>query len=170
MDAEYDYVLTVIERLAHNIERNPSTFFKMSEEQIRDLILVHLNGHYDGDATGETFNAAGKTDILIRADGRNAFIAECKFWTRKKGLHAAVDQLLGYLTWRDTKAALVLFSKNADFSAVLGTLAEAVPDHVQFKKELKRVSETHVRYLFKQKLDASRDTYLAIMAFNIPQK
>ena len=79
-DTEYDYILNVIDNMAQNIERSPSTFVHMKEEQIRDLILVNLNGHYEGDATGETFNANGKTDILIRAEGRNVFIAECKFW------------------------------------------------------------------------------------------
>ena len=79
-DTEYDYILNVIDNMSQNIERSPSTFVHMKEEQIRDLILVNLNGHYEGDATGETFNVNGKTDILIRANGRNVFIAECKFW------------------------------------------------------------------------------------------
>ena len=114
-DAEYDYILTVIDLMSQSVERSPSTFVQMKEEQIRDLILVNLNGHYEGDATGETFNGQGKTDILIRADGRNVFIAECKFWAGPKSLRAAIDQILGYLTWRDTKAALLLFCKNVDF-------------------------------------------------------
>ena len=78
-DAEYDYILTVIDHMSQTIERSPSTFVQMKEEQMRDLILVNLNGHYEGDATGETFNAKGKTDILIRADGRNVFIGNANF-------------------------------------------------------------------------------------------
>lgn len=167
-DAEYDFILTVIERLAQTIERSPSTFVQMREEQIRDLILVNLNGHYEGDATGETFNSRGKTDILIRADGRNVFIAECKFWEGPKTLQAAIDQILGYLTWRDTKAALLLFSKNVDFTNVLTGIGTAVPQHPNFKRELRKISDTHVRYVFQQKDDPDRDLYLAVQAFNIP--
>ena len=141
----------------------------MQEEQIRDLILVNLNGHYEGDATGETFNAQGKTDILIRADGKNVFIAECKFWEGKKALHAALDQILGYLTWRDTKAALLLFSKNVDFTDVLAKITAAVPEHRNFRRELRKVSNTHVRYLFRQKHDQLRDLFLAVQVFNIPR-
>jgi hypothetical protein len=37
---------------------------------------VQLNRHFEGAATGETFNHRGKTDILIRVDGKNIFIAE----------------------------------------------------------------------------------------------
>jgi len=44
-----------------------------------------LNTHYEGGATGETFNAAGKTDILIRVEDRNVFIGECKWWSGAAG-------------------------------------------------------------------------------------
>ena len=168
-DAEYGYILAVIDHMSQNIERSPSTFVQMKEEQIRDLILVNLNGHYEGDAFGETFNAQGKTDILIRADDRNVFIAECKFWAGPKSLLAAIDQILGYLTWRDTKAALLLFCKNLDFTNTLSSIAAAVPEHPNFKRELKKTSDTHVRYLFRQKDDPVRDLYLAVQAFYIPK-
>jgi hypothetical protein len=168
-DSEYDYILTVIDRLSQSIERSPSTFTHMSEEQIRDLILVSLNGHYEGGATGETFNASGKTDIIIRSDSKNVFIAECKFWHGPKGFLETIEQILGYLTWRDTKAAVLIFSKNADFTNVLSGVADAVPKHPCFKRELRRISETHTRYLFKQKEDPARDLYLAVQVFNIPK-
>jgi hypothetical protein len=141
----------------------------MEEEEIRNLLLVDLNGHYEGAATGETFSASGKTDILLRADGKNVFIAECKFWEGSKALLAAIDQLLGYLTWRDTKAALIIFSKNADFSNVLAQIQETIPNHPKFKRSLKRLSESHFRYLFGQKNDPQRELYLAATAFNVPK-
>ena len=169
LDEQYDFILTIIDRLSKTIERSPSTFVQMEEVQIRDLILVSLNGHYEGDATGETFNAQGKTDILIRAESKNVFIAECKFWAGPKALHTAIDQILGYLTWRDTKAALLVFSKNAEFTKVLSSVVNSVPMHANFKREIQKISDTHVRYLFKQKNDPDRDLYLAVMAFNIPK-
>ena len=169
LDEEYDFILTIIDRLSKTIERSPSTFVPMEEVQIRDLILVSLNGHYEGDATGETFNAEGKTDILIRVESKNAFIAECKFWTGPKSLHTAIDQILGYLTWRDTKAALLVFSKNVEFTKVLSKVVTTVPMHANFKREIQKISDTHVRYLFKQKNDPDRDLYLAVMVFNIPR-
>ena len=168
-DSEYDDILGVIDRMALQIERSPSTFIHMKEESIRDIILVSLNGHYEGDATGETFNAEGKTDILIRSAGRHAFIAECKFWEGEKALHTAIEQILNYLTWRDTKTSLIIFSKNVDFTKVLSSIMRSVPQHPNFKSQLKEISETHVRYLFKQKHDLERDLYLAIQVFNIPR-
>ena len=166
----YEHILTIIDRLSRNIERNPSTFFDMKEEQIRDLILVDLNGHYDGAATGETFNNRGKTDILLRIGEKNVFVAECKFWRGQRALHAAIDQILGYLTWRDTKAALVLFCKNVRFTDVLAKTAIAVSEHPNFKEVQKKVSDTHVRYLFRQKDDPARDLCLSVQAFSIPRR
>ena len=168
-DTEYDYILNVIDNMSQNIERSPSTFVHMKEEQIRDLILVSLNGHYEGNATGETFNAQGKTDILIREKGRNVFIAECKFWVGPASVHKAIDQILGYLTWRDTKAALLVFCKTADFTNTLSKLVANVENHPNCKHKLRKVSDTHMRYLFRQKNDPARDLYLAVQAFSIPR-
>jgi hypothetical protein len=72
---------------------------------------AELNGVFKGQATGETFNFQGKTDILIRVDEKNVFIAECKFWKGEKVFIGTIDQLLSYLSWRDTKAAVIVFRK-----------------------------------------------------------
>ena len=96
------------------MERSPKVFSNMDEETIRTHFLVQLNGHYQGQATGETFNSNGKTDILIRNDNQNVFIAECKFWKGKKGYLSTIEQLLGYVTYRDTKTAIFMFVKIAD--------------------------------------------------------
>jgi len=45
----------------------------MDEESIRQHFLVQLNGQYEGQATGETFNFEGKTDILVRSEGKKHF-------------------------------------------------------------------------------------------------
>jgi hypothetical protein len=63
-DSEYDYILKVLEDLTVAIERSPSAFTGWGEERLRDYILIQLNGHYEGQVTGETFNRGGKTDIL----------------------------------------------------------------------------------------------------------
>ena len=83
---EYENILETIHNMALVIERSPRTFSKLNEEEIRDHFLMMLNAKYEGQATGETFNYGGKTDILIRVEGKNAFIAECKFWRGEKNL------------------------------------------------------------------------------------
>ena len=61
----------------------------------------------------------GKTDILVREKDKNLFIGECKIWRDAERISEAVDQLLNYLTWRDTKAALVVFVKRKSIDSPL---------------------------------------------------
>src|SRR6266852_3818037 len=111
---EYEHILSILKSMALVIERNPQSFATVDEEAIRTHFLLQLIGHYEGGASGETFNAQGKTDILIRAKDRNVFIAECKFWRGPKGFDDAITQLLGYLSWRDSKCALLIFNRTKD--------------------------------------------------------
>src|SRR6202041_3474783 len=110
-ESAYGEILNVLASMSLLIERNPSTFQHTQEEMLRDHFLLQLNGQFEGKATSETFNGAGKTDILLRVNDRNIFIAECKFWNGQKSLTDAIDQLFSYLTWRDSKAALIVFSR-----------------------------------------------------------
>ena len=100
---QYDHALKIMQDMALVMERSPEAFKSMDEEALRQHFLVQLNAQFEGKATGETFNMGGKTDILLREADRNAFIAECKFWKGPKGFGEAIDQLLGYASWRDSK-------------------------------------------------------------------
>jgi len=168
-EEEYNHILELISWMALVMERSPQAFRDMDEESLRWQFLVPLNSHYEGLATGETFNCTGKTDILIRYEGKNVFIAECKIWHGQKSLSEAIDQLLGYASWRDTKTAVILFNKNQNFSAVLSQIQEAVKGHSCFKRELGKHGETSFRYVFHQPSDEARELLLTVMAFNVPQ-
>lgn len=165
---DYEHILGVMQGMTQVMELSPSAFHDVDEEALRSHFLVQLNGHYQGQATGETFNYEGKTDILIRSEGRNIFIAECKFWSGPKKLAETIDQLLGYSSWRDTKTAVVLFNRNRDFSKVLAAIPEAVRGHPQYKKDLPGSTESVFRYLFANRDDRNRELYLTVMAFDVP--
>ena len=85
---------------------------------MRDHFIMVLSPHFDS-VTGETFNKAGKTDILIRYEEMNAFVAECKYWRGSKQHSETIDQVLSYLTWRDSKAAILYFVKSKNLDPVL---------------------------------------------------
>ena len=165
---EYDHILEVINNMALVIERSPSAFATMGEEALRTLILVPLNGHYEGQATGETFNFEGKTDILIRSEGKNIFIAECKFWKGPKKMTETIDQLLGYSSWRDTKVAVIVFNRNRDFTKVLASVDETTKQHSNFKRDLGKQSDTSFRYIFAHRDDPNRELVLTVLAFDVP--
>ena len=167
-DDQYEFILKVIQDMAMVMERSPTAFHKMEEEHLRDHFLVQLNGHFEGAATGETFNYQGKTDILIRHKGRNVFIAECKFWRGEKGFTDTIDQLLGYTSWRDTKTAIILFNRNKNLSAVLGKMPELVRQHANFKRETTIVGETRFRAVFHHRDDKNRELVVTVLVFDIP--
>jgi hypothetical protein len=165
---EYESILSIISNMVKVIERSPKAFKDIHEEDLRQQFLVQLNGQYEGQATGETFNFQGKTDILIRHEDKNIFIAECKFWDGPESLRQAVDQLLGYVTWRDTKTALLIFNRNKNFSLVLSKIPEVIKAHPNFKKEIAYSSESGFRYVLHHKDDKSRDIILTVLAFEVP--
>ncbi|MCB9555210.1 MAG: hypothetical protein H6707_03835 [Deltaproteobacteria bacterium] len=165
---EYEHILSVIENMAVVLERSPSSFRTMGEEDLRQHFLVQLNGHYEGTATGETFNAAGKTDILIRHEGKNLFIAECKFWKGPKKFQEAIDQLLSYTCWRDTKTAIVLFNRDTALSTVLSKIPDELRSHACFKRHLAVAGETRFRVVMHRPSDPSRELIVTVQVFDVP--
>ena len=67
---DYQHIMSVLANMVVVMEQSPRAFKGMGEEDLRTHFLVQLNGHYEGQATGETFNYEGKTDILIKVDGK----------------------------------------------------------------------------------------------------
>lgn len=165
---EYDHILQIARNMVTVMERSPRAFVGMAEEDLRQHFLVQLNGAYEGQATGETFNFEGKTDILVREGGRNVFIAECKFWRGPKALHAAVDQLLGYSSWRDTKTAILLFNRGRELSKVLAQVPQVLRSHPNFVRELPRPDETTFRVVLHHQDDPERELTLTVLVFEVP--
>lgn len=166
---QYEHILTVISNMVQVMERSPNAFKGMGEEDLRTHILVQLNGHYEGQASGETFNFEGKTDILIRADGRNIFIAECKIWKGAGVFTAAIDQFLGYAAWRDTKTAIIIFNRNKDLSSVIKQIPDLIKAHPNFKRQITSyLNETGFRFVLHHRGDKNRELTLTVLVFDIP--
>jgi hypothetical protein len=164
----YDKVLSIVQNMVVVMERSPHAFSHMREEDLRQHFLVQLNGTFEGDASGETFNYEGRTDILIRANGRNIFIAECKFWDGPASLSGAIDQLLSYSSWRDTKTAILLFSRGRNFSDILAKIPSTVQAHPHFRRQMDYQHETGYRCALHHKEDPERELTLTVLAFTIP--
>jgi hypothetical protein len=166
--SNYRMILQTIHDVGKVFERLPSTYRGKSEEELRDHFLLNLEPRTEGSATGETFNKAGKTDILIRHENSNVFIAECKFWEGPKHYLATITQLLGYLAWRDSKAAIVIFVRNKDFSSVLRAVKETTPDHLNYLGFVNIHDESWFNYRFHITNDRNREVKLAVILFHIP--
>jgi len=167
--ADYEDILSTICHMASVLERNPRAFAKMNESDLRWLFLIPLNGVYEGQATGETFNFTGKTDILIRFYDRNVFVAECAFWRGPEYLRQKIDQLLGYATWRDSKLAILVFNRGRNFSDVLAKIPQVVKDHPNFTRELPFDNSSGFRCVVAHRDDPNRELILTVCAFEVPE-
>jgi hypothetical protein len=166
---DYQEILRICTSMSLVMERSPTVFEHAEEEHIRVHYLVQLNGQYQGAATGETFNHTGKTDILIRHQDKNIFVAECKFWAGYEELIATTSQLLGYTTWRDTKTALIIFSRRINFTNVISEAQRAMKDHPRYKNGPVKEGESRFRYIFKHPNDDQREIIVTLMLFDMPK-
>ena len=167
-DQVYEHILSVIRRHALSMEHTPQTYAGMGEEDRRHVILDALNTHYRGTATAEGFNFGGKTDILIRHEGRSLFIAECKFWSGAKGFTETLDQLFGYQAWRDTKLAVLMFVRERDVTTIVERARTALAEHPQFVESGKAASETELRATVSWSGDARRHADLNVFFISTP--
>ena len=163
---QYETILGLVRGAGHSIEQSSSRTRKLDEEALRDLFLVPLNAHF-GTASGEAFNYQGKTDVLIRHQGGNLFVAEFKIWGGDKRFLATIDQLLSYLTWRDTKAAIVMFNRNAGFTAVVEKMRVIIKDHPHYESGPVKLDETSDRYVFSLPQDSDRKVTISLLAFDL---
>jgi len=166
----YDDILRVIYDSGKSMEKKPALYKEKDEEGLRDQFLFVLETRYEGTtATGETFNRSGKTDIILKysKDGSNLFVAECKFWHGSAEFLKAISQLFDkYLTWRDSKAALLIFVKNKEFSKVLQNVREEIKAHPYFMKDNGSRGETSFSYIFHLPQDTDKKVFLEVLAFH----
>jgi hypothetical protein len=149
-DKDYVNINNIIYMVSSMMEKAAFTFGKLEEESLRDVLLVALNSHYKNMVSGETFRKRGKTDILIEFKNQGAYIGECKIWHGKSRIYEAINQLLAYCTWRDTKCSLVFYSRNVNFKEVLETIKEYLNNHgndriVSYKQEKPNVWECVIK-------------------------
>ena len=168
-EEDYNFILKLIYDGGKVFERLPAIYSNKDEESLRDHLIFILTPHFEGSVTGETFNKSGKTDILLRYKNTNVFVAECKFWRGIKSYYAAIDQLLSYLTWRDSKTALILFVDNKEIIPVIEQIKNETTNHENFVKKDEIKSESWLNYTFHLNGDKSRELKLAVLIFHITQ-
>ena len=169
-DEIYEKILHFIRHQGRTFETTPNTFTKLGEEDLRNIILAQLNGQFEGDAVGEVFRKHGKTDIAIEQENRAAFIGECKVWTGPASLIGALDQLLGYLTWRDSKASLIFFNlNNKRFSEILDVLPETIREHRLYIRDLTCDESGEWRVEMHSQEDEGRRVTIHVFVFNLYQ-
>jgi hypothetical protein len=104
----------------------------------------------------------------MRYQGKNVFVAECKFWKGEKRHYEAIDQILSYLTWRDSKTAIVYFVQTKEMIAPLQAITESTPKHRCYVSTQPKREESWFRFTFHLPGDPSRPVHLSILCFHFP--
>jgi len=151
---------TIIEYSKY-VERNPKSYQFLDEEGIRDQIINALNLKLDtANATGETFNVNGKTDIIIMDNKDICYIAECKIWKGEKYLEEALIQLFGYTSSDVSYISILIFNKNKQY------INEKVIEFIiQHEKYIKTIKDS--RFIFKHPANDKMNIELSVVIFNI---
>ncbi len=163
----YKDILRICHETGIEMERHPSIYAGKDEDTLRDFFIMFLSSHFPS-VTGETFNKVGKTDILIRYKTSNIFVAECKFWSGIKGFYATIDQILSYLTWRDSKTAILCFVKTKELNPVLKQIESETSKHNCYVKYNGKKSDSWFDFEFHLKDDPSRGIKLSVLCFHFP--
>ncbi len=136
-------IVQFLDGQARNFERTPNAIKGLGEEDLRDLLLANLNSVFQGDATGETFSKMGKTDIYLKINKGNILISECKIWGGKALYEKTIDQLRGYLTWRQNHGIMIAFVRTKGFTKVLDEAESAIKNHTSYMSGFKKVGDSH---------------------------
>lgn len=165
-DSEYTDILLTIKHNGCTYERTPTSLKSLKEEDIRNLLLASLNGVYLGNAMGEAFRNKGKTDICIECDNRAAFVAECKMWKGQSKISEALEQLDGYLTWRDCKTALIYFVRNKNFLTVLETAKQTLKKH-QYIRQVRDIDRNEFDCQYISQTNLGQVIRIRVLLFNL---
>ena len=165
-DRQYEDILSVIRHTSATFERTPDTYAGFGEEDYRNVLLAGLNGNFHGAAGGECFRGNGKTDICIEQENRAAFVAECKIWKGPAKLRKAIRQLDGYLTWRDSKASLIVFSKNKDFHSVVSSVRACLEKDELFRS-LREITKNEFDCVFASETNVGQLLRMRVFAFDV---
>lgn len=167
----YADIREVLYNVGKAIERKPSIYKDKHEEDLRDVFLLFLETRYEATTgVGEAFNKKGKTDILLKyaKDGTNLFVAECKFWKGQKEFLKAIDQLLGYLTHRDSKTALIFFVNQKELTNIVSTIKTEITEHKNYNRHIKDTYEHSINYEFTLPDDSNKKIQVEVMLFHFP--
>ncbi len=96
------------------------------------------------------------------------FIAECKIFGPKDGpgkITDTISQLSGYLTWRDTKAALLLFIRDRDVTNVVSKAVAEFEAHPNFKRLGTTSTSERYDFVVHANGDTAREMRIAFLPF-----
>ncbi len=160
-------IIEIIDNQGRQFEKTPNSYKNSQEEDLRNILLVSLNSIFEGKATGETFSKKGKTDIYLNIDKGQILICECKIWGGGKLYMETIDQLIGYLTWRNNYGIIITFVRQMNFTRILDEINSIVTKHSTYLNGINKISQTHFMSNHKIPQDADKSVELHHLFYNL---
>jgi len=168
-----DAIIDVLIRGGLTFEAAPETFRKLTEPDLRNILLSFLNGNFQIFASAEAFNKLGKADISLRYSGDNLFVAECKNWKNPKYYLDGITQLFRYLTWRENVGVLITFVKRNDLFEIVKKAKEIDSVHPTFIKNSMRVKGDSYfisSHIFPEDKEKTVEVHHLLFSIHSPRK
>ena len=73
------------------------------------------------------------------------------------------------MTWRDSKAAVIIFVKNKEITSVIEKVKEVTASHPNYLGHVNDETMSWFNYRFHINGDPNREVKLAVLIFHIPQ-
>lgn len=87
-------------------------------------------------------------------------------WHGEKKFGDAIDQLVSYTVWRDTKAALILFIRSGDATDILTKADAKIRAHDSFESARPTTeADSRTDYLLHAQGDRARLIHVALLPF-----
>lgn len=84
-------------------------------------------------------------------------------------IQSSIDQLLGYLTWRQSKAALILFVRSKNIDNVLVEISKQVKAHSYYVRENSIQSKGQLQYILHLESGKDNEIDLSVLVFHLPK-
>ena len=89
-------------------------------------------------------------------------------WGGEEDLVKKLNQLLGYVNWRDSKTALVVFNRNRNLTSVVAKMRQTLSKQPQCVRSLEYANETGARFLYRRLDDGDKTFHLTCLVFDVP--
>lgn len=166
---DYISILGMLNDCGKMWEHHSESYSGLGEDSLRDQLMFVLAPNINGVVAGEAYNKKGKTDISIKHGTTNLFIGECKIWGGPKHLTKTIDQILKYLTWRDSKAAIMNFVGRNDITKVIEIGQEAIESHPNFVRKVQEYNKGWTNYRFNLPEDQGVIIEIAFQYYHMPE-
>ena len=76
--------------------------------------------------------------------------------------------MLGYLTWRDSKTAVLIFVRDEKISTVAGRIPEMLKSHPNFIAIDKPEENSEIRVKMRSSSDADLEVFVTVQWYHVP--